>query len=153
MSNLSQEHIELRGRRSGRAKFLIAGSLILAAVVLLVITATRSTALYYVTVDELLQQQAEMQGRGVRVSGTVVGDSVEFDAAALVLKFDLQGANSTLLPVVFHGPRPDQLRDGAEAIVEGKLTGGGLDAKTVLLKCPSKYEEMGVSEESVEAVH
>ena len=152
MTDLPQDQIEFKGRRSSRAKFLIAGSLILAAVLLMIFTTTRSTAMYYVTVDELLQRQAELQGRGVRVSGTVVGESVEFDAAALLLRFDLKGANSTLLPVIFQGPKPDQLRDGAEAIVEGMFSENSLDAKTVLLKCPSKYEEMGVSEEKVEAV-
>ena len=152
MSNLSHEPTEFKRREGSRTKFLIAGGLILAAVALLVFTATRSTAMYYVTVDELLQRRTELQGRPVRVSGLVVGASVEFDAAGLLLSFDLQGADSSTLPVVFHGPKPDQLRDGAEAIVEGQLTEVGLDAKTVLLKCPSKYEETGVSEEKVEAV-
>ena len=152
MSNPSHEPVEFKRHAGGRAKFLIAGGLILAAVALLVFTATRSTAMYYVTVDELFQRQTELQGRAVRVSGLVVGDSVRFDAAALLLSFDLRGTDISTLPVVFHGPKPDQLRDGAEAIVEGELTDVGLDAKTVLLKCPSKYEEMGVSEEKVEAV-
>ena len=149
---MAHEPIEFKRSQGSRAKFLIAGGLILAAVALLIITATRSTAQYYVTVDELFQRQAQLQGRAIRVSGTVVGDSVEFDPVDLHLTFDLRGEGLTRLPVVFTGPKPDQLRDGAEAIVEGQLVDGRLEGKTVLLKCPSKYEEMGVSEEKVEAV-
>lgn len=86
------------------------------------------------------------------MSGLVVGDSVTFDAPNLVLRFELQGGGGTVLPVAFHGPKPDQLRDGAEAVVEGKLIGDTFEAGSVLLKCPSKYQEQGVSQEKVEAV-
>jgi cytochrome c-type biogenesis protein CcmE len=153
MASVSPEGVEFKSRRGSPTKFLIAGGLILAAVVVLVFTATRSTAVYYLTVDELLQRQAELRGDSVRVAGIVVGDSVEYDVDSLLLRFDLRGAEASVLPVVFEGPKPDQLKDGAEAVVEGRLAEGRLEANTVLLKCPSKYEEeLGVSEEKVEAV-
>ena len=146
------EEVAASRANPGRTKLLIVIILTAAAVALLVLSATLITAMYYVTVDELQQRRAELQGRGVRVSGFVVGDSVSFDAANLMLRFELQGEGGGVLPVSFHGPKPDQLRDGAEAVVEGKLVGDGFDAGSVLLKCPSKYEEQGVSQERVEAV-
>jgi cytochrome c-type biogenesis protein CcmE len=54
--------------------------------------------------------------------------------------------------VVFNGPKPDQMRHDAEAIVEGKFDGNEFTAQELLLKCPSRYEESGFTEEKVEAV-
>ena len=54
--------------------------------------------------------------------------------------------------VVFNGPKPDQMREGAEAILEGKYDGEVFQAQSLLLKCPSRYEEGTVEEVQVEAV-
>jgi cytochrome c-type biogenesis protein CcmE len=44
--------------------------------------------------------------------------------------------------VVYHGPKPDLLRDEAQAIITGKLDAEGMfEAEELLLKCPTKYEE------------
>jgi cytochrome c-type biogenesis protein CcmE len=38
------------------------------------------------------------------------------------------------------------LRDGAEAVVEGKyVEGDSFEASNLLLKCPSKYEEVATA--------
>ncbi|MGL4649226.1 MAG: cytochrome c maturation protein CcmE, partial [Caldilineaceae bacterium] len=40
------------------------------------------------------------------------------------------------------GPRPDNFQRAAEAIIEGELLANGdFQADTLLLKCPSRYEE------------
>ena len=44
------------------------------------------------------------------------------------------------------------MREGAEAIVEGKYDGQAFTAQSLLLKCPSRYEENGIEEVQVEAV-
>jgi cytochrome c-type biogenesis protein CcmE len=44
------------------------------------------------------------------------------------------------------------MRAGAEAIVEGKFDGTQFTAQTLLLKCPSRYEEGGIEQVEVEAV-
>jgi cytochrome c-type biogenesis protein CcmE len=56
------------------------------------------------------------------------------------------------MPVVFNGPKPDQMREGAEAIIEGKYDGNNFTAQSLLLKCPSRYEEGTIEEIQVEAV-
>jgi len=45
--------------------------------------------------------------------------------------------------VIYNAPRPDILRDGAEAtVVEGRyIERGSFEANNLFLKCPSKYEE------------
>jgi cytochrome c-type biogenesis protein CcmE len=54
--------------------------------------------------------------------------------------------------VVFNGPKPDQMRHEAEAILEGKYDGEIFTAQSLLLKCPSRYEEGTIEEVQVEAV-
>jgi cytochrome c-type biogenesis protein CcmE len=54
--------------------------------------------------------------------------------------------------VVFNGPKPDQMREGADAILEGKYDGQVFVADSLLLKCPSRYEEGTIEEVKVDAV-
>jgi len=146
-------------------KYLIGGALILAAVVYLVITSTKANAQYFLTVDELLARQEEMVNRQVRLSGAVVGDTIRYDADNLELRFviahvpgDLDEVESegglaavlaeavrdphrNRIEVVYYGPKPDLLRNEAQAILTGTLGEDGVFyADELLLKCPTRYE-------------
>lgn len=149
-----------------RAKFLIGGLLIFAAVVYLIISSTQANAQYFLTIDEMLARQSEMQGRELRVSGAVLGDTIQYDPQTLTLTFEVAhvpGDNAELeaegglaqalylavndpsrarVTVVHNGPKPDLLRNEAQAIMTGKLGEDGIFyADELLLKCPTKYEE------------
>lgn len=135
-----------------RVKFIIGGVVIALAIIYLIFTATQSTASYFLTVEELYDKESEIYGRNVRVSGKVVGDSVDFNSRDLILHFEIAGEGGETLPVLFNGPKPDQMRHDAEAIIQGKYDGNEFTAQELLLKCPSRYEESGFTEEKVEAV-
>jgi cytochrome c-type biogenesis protein CcmE len=135
-----------------KLKFIIGGAAIILAIVYLVVTGVQSAATYFLTVGELRQQESTMLNRNVRVSGQVDETTIAFDNRDLVLTFDIFDETGQRLPVVFNGPKPDQMRDGAEAIVEGKWDGQEFTANTLLLKCPSRYEEGTIEEIQVEAV-
>ncbi|MBU2609812.1 MAG: cytochrome c maturation protein CcmE, partial [Chloroflexi bacterium] len=64
---------------SGRAKFIVGGLLILAAVVYLIASSTSASAEYFLTVDELHAKGSSVIGRNLRVSGAVVGDTIQYD--------------------------------------------------------------------------
>jgi cytochrome c-type biogenesis protein CcmE len=142
------------GRKAAnkRVKFIIGGVVIALAIIYLIFTATQSTASYFLTVEELYDKESEIYGRNVRVSGKVVGDSVNFNSRDLILHFEIAGEGGETLPVLFNGPKPDQMRHDAEAIIQGKYDGNEFNAQELLLKCPSRYEESGFTEEKVEAV-
>jgi cytochrome c-type biogenesis protein CcmE len=134
-------------------KFIIGGAVIGIAVIYLIFTATQSTAAYFLTVEEVRAKGLSVYDRNIRVSGKVVEESIDFNSRDLILRFEVVGESGETLPVVFYGPKPDQLRQDAEAILEGTYDGQEFTAQTLLLKCPSRYEEeMGISEEKVEAV-
>ncbi len=130
-----------RSRTRGKTKFIVGGLVIVVAIAYLIYTGIQSSAAYYLTVDELYARQSEMMGRQVRVSGLVDPTTINYDHQNLILKFEIMGENGQNLPIVFNGPQPDQMREGAEAIVEGKFDGSMFEAKTLLLKCPSRYDD------------
>ncbi len=149
-----------------RNKFILGGLLILAAVVYLIFSSTQASAEYFMTVDELKAEGASAVDKSVRLSGAVLGDTIQYDADTLTLSFDVahvsgdnaeieaQGGLAQVLSqaindpsrqrvkVVYVGPKPDLLRGEAQAIMTGKLGADGIFyADELLLKCPTKYEQ------------
>lgn len=149
-----------------RTKFIIGGFLIVAAVVYLIASSTQASAQYFLTVDEVYTKGDEVSDRDLRISGAVVGDTIEYDLETLTITFeiahipgdndeiDAQGGlaavlnkavtdpNSNRLNVVYVGPKPDLLQNEAQAIMTGRLgEDGKFHADELLLKCPTKYED------------
>ena len=121
-------------------RFVIAAGVIVIVLVYLILSSTQGSTVYALTIGELKGRGSAIYGRGVRVGGTVVANSITYDASQVLLRFVLVEGGDTL-PVTYKGARPDMLRDGAEALVEGKYgPGGTFEASKLLLKCPSKYE-------------
>lgn len=150
----------------GRSKFIIGGFLILAAVVYLIVSSAQQTAEYFMTVDEIKAQGNRVMDRNLRLSGAVIGDSIQYDPQTLTLTFEVAhvpGDNSEIeaqgglaavlkaavadptrarIKVVYNGPMPDLLRNEAQAIMTGHIGADGIFyAEELLLKCPTKYEE------------
>lgn len=131
-------------------KFIIGAAVIFLAIGFLVFNAMSSAGAYYMTVSELAESAEANVGKTVRVSGVVVDDSVDYNSAELILKFSIKD-DANQVPIYFHGPRPDNFVRAAEAIVEGKLGEDGvLYANSLLLKCPSRYEEHGGEQKPVD---
>jgi cytochrome c-type biogenesis protein CcmE len=151
--------------KTGRLKFIIGGVLILASVVYLIASSTQASAEYFLTVDELKAKGSSVIDRNLRASGAVVGDTIQYDASTLNLTFtvaNVPGDNSEVeaegglakvlhdavvdpnrqrIQVVYNGPKPDMLKDEAQAIMTGHLGADGVFyADELLLKCPTKYE-------------
>jgi len=133
-----------------RAKFIIGGIIVAAAVAYLIASSISSSAQYYLTVKELREKEQTMAGRNVRVSGFVVGDSIAYNPQASNLSFDIVDSHDELsstvkvktLKIVYTGPKPDLLQHEAQAIAEGKLNPDGtFAANNLLLKCPTRYED------------
>src|SRR3990172_3981804 len=74
-------------QRGGRAKFIIGGLLILAAVIYLIASSTQASAQFFVTVEELKANKEANLQRDLRVSGAVIGDTIQYDADKLYLRF------------------------------------------------------------------
>lgn len=155
-----------RKTRSEYIKFLVGGLLMLIAVVYLIISGTTSGAQYFMTIDDLLSNP-EYVGTTVRMSGAVIGDTIDYDKSTLSLDFTVANipVDATDLAFALHQAvsdpnaarlqvhldnevMPDLLQHEAQAILTGKLGDDGVFYATeLLLKCPSRYEE-GVPEQA-----
>jgi cytochrome c-type biogenesis protein CcmE len=131
-----------RSNASKNFKFVVGGLLLIAIVIVLIVQATVSTGAYYMTVSELNNAGPGIFGERVRVSGNVVDGSEDWNAQEITLRFAINEESGAQLPIVFFGPRPDNFQRAASAIVEGQLLPDGtFQADSLLLKCPSRYEE------------
>jgi cytochrome c-type biogenesis protein CcmE len=145
--------VQIAGQAANKkTKFIVGGVIIALAIAYLIYTGVQSSAAYFLTVDELYAKGPAMENQTVRVSGKVDATTINFDNRNLLLTFDVTSETGQHMPVTFNGPKPDQMREGAEAILEGKYDGQAFTAQTLLLKCPSRYEENGIEEVQVEAV-
>ena len=149
-----------------RSKFIVGGLMILAAVVYLIASSTQASAEYFMTIDEVNQQKTEITGKSLRISGAVIGDTINYDPDTLTITFEVAhvpGDNDEIeangglaqalhdavkdptrsrLSVNYSGPIPDLLQDEAQAIMTGYIDSDGIFyADELLLKCPTKYEE------------
>ena len=156
----------IRPASNSRIKFIIGGLLIIAAIVYLILSSTQSNAQYFLTIQELQARGGAIIGQDVRISGAVIGSTIQYDPQTLTLTFtvaNIPGDNSVIdaqgglakvlhdavvntdnprMKIVYKGVKPDLLRDEAQAIMTGKLDSDGVFyANELLLKCPTKYQE------------
>ncbi len=139
-------------------KFVFGGILILGAVVFLIWSSTAATQEYFLTVNELNAKGSSIVDKNLRVSGAVIGNTIQYDNQSLTLTFDVAhvpGDNAVLdsegglakashqavvdpsrahMKVVYVGP--------TQAIMTGHLGKDGVFyVQELLLKCPTRYEE------------
>ncbi|WP_170007191.1 cytochrome c maturation protein CcmE [Bacillus fonticola] len=140
-----------------KTKMIIALGVFIGVVGTLIYISIGNAATLYLTVDELDEKQEEAVGTRIKVSGKIVGESIEFDSSTMLLTFELEGENGEngyRVPIQYDGVKPDTLNDGWEAIVEGELTADGVFiASELLVKCPSKYEAMEEEGEEIPEDH
>jgi cytochrome c-type biogenesis protein CcmE len=136
--------------RNGRMKFIVGGLLAAAAVAFLLVNAISGNTQLYVTVEEYYADQGKMAGRDLRVSGWVLGDTIQFtqiDATTSRLEFDIvddmSNPDQRLRIVAMNEPMPDLLQHEAQALVEGMGSGSEFMSNPggLFLKCPTRYEE------------
>jgi cytochrome c-type biogenesis protein CcmE len=127
------------GRFGPSLKLLAVGAVILLSVAYLVYINLGSAVAYYLTVPELLARAQAAGGVDrVRVAGWVVDGTIERSAGG-GLKFVIEEEGARI-PVVYRGVVPDIFAPGIQVVVEGDFRDGTFQAKTLLAKCPSKFE-------------
>lgn len=147
-------------QKNNRLQFIIAGLVLLGAVVYLVVSGMTAGARFFLTVDEVVGNP-EYVGQTVRISGAVIGDTINYDSQNLILDFTIANIpseyqdlaqtlhdavtnpNATHLAVHLENEvMPDLLQHEAQAILTGEMGKDGVFyASELLLKCPSRYQE------------
>lgn len=173
------QNLDPETRRRPPLKFIVGGIVIVGGILFLIISSLNANAQYFLTVDEVVAQSAagDLEGRNIRVSGAVLGETIQYDIDSLELRFTIvhvpadnqllaeegglaQALHNAVsdparsrLDVVYNGAVPDLLQNESQAIITGEvLSSGEFLAEEILLKCPTKYEQalpeqMGLEQE------
>jgi cytochrome c-type biogenesis protein CcmE len=155
----------LAKKNGGRLKFAIVSVVLLGAIAFMILSGTLNGGRFFITVNEVLSR-SDLVGKSVKISGAVVGSTINFDANTQTISFtiahvsdsiaelDDQGGLAKALHeavvdpsakriqvVVKNQPKPDLLQDEAQAILTGRMGEDGIFyADELNLKCPSKYQ-------------
>lgn len=85
----------------------------------------------------------------VQIMGAPVAGTMQYDSSTHELHFTMRDTQGTLMPVVFKGPKPEDL-DSAMTKASKITAQGSYDkaqqvfvADNLLVKCPSKYQGAG----------
>jgi cytochrome c-type biogenesis protein CcmE len=121
-------------------KFVIGSVIIVVTLISLAYVGFTQSKTYYHTISELGTLHGAALHQRMRVSGNVRSGSISRAAGRVDFTLEEQGRS---LPISYTGrdPLPDTFKDGAQALVEGRLTPDGrFVAEQVQAKCASKYE-------------
>lgn len=125
---------------------LLVGVLVLGMVVLgVVLVGVDDAAIYSKGVDELVAQKRILQGRNVRVLGTLVPGSLRRRDEPCEYRFLLRRGEATVEVRYPKCVMPDTVRDvpgvTVEVTAEGEILDDGVFAASqIMAKCPSKYD-------------
>ena len=89
--------------RKVRSKFIACGAIIVLAVGYLIFSSVGGSTAYYLTIEEVKAQGPSE--RKVRVAGTIMGETIEWNAQELMLKFKIADGSGSLA-VIYNAPAP-----------------------------------------------
>jgi cytochrome c-type biogenesis protein CcmE len=122
---------------------LLGGFLIAAGIIYLVCVAMQGSTVYYLTIEEFLQQRPAPSDQGLRIAGVVASGSIRRQPQAASVSFELRGVSGDdRLKVVYTGTIPDLFRENARVVLEGEYQPDDqtFHAVTLMTSCPSKYQ-------------
>lgn len=123
-----------------QAKFLIGSGIIVLTLIVLAYTGFTESKTYYHTISELGTLHGNALHERMRVSGNVGSGSISHPEGRTDFVLEEEGKKLTV-SYVGRDPLPDTFKDGAQALVEGRVTPDGrFVAEQVQAKCASKYE-------------
>ena len=143
--------------KQGHTKLLIGLLVMVVGLLALVFTSFKGT--YAVGVDKLVKEQDRYSQRSVNVTGILVKGTLMRRESPCEYRFKLK-AGETVLPVAYRGcVVPDTFKDmpGMDVMVtaEGALAQDrqSFEAKSIMAKCPSKYEMQELAMSGQKAPH
>lgn len=131
-------------RKNHFGVYLAAGLLFVGGLGWLIVSSISESSTYFLNVGEALSMDPAKL-TSIRMFGTVSDGQIEIKNGGLGADFVLvdKDDHAKTIRVAFAGAVPDTLKAGTEVIVEGGIdpARGVFGAKTLMTKCPSKYQK------------
>lgn len=131
-------------KNNNKTVYAVALLLFLGGLGYLIFSGLTQDSVYFLNVSEALAGD-RTQIKQARLFGKVSPENLVIVEGKLGASFDLidKMEDEKSLRVDFKGALPDTFKDDVEVIVEGSFSPDGhvFVAKTLVTKCPSKYEE------------
>lgn len=131
-------------KSSNKTVYAVALALFLGGLGYLIFSGLTEDSVYFLNVSEALAED-RTQIKQARLFGKVSPENLVIVDGKLGAAFDLvdKVEAGKKLRVEFKGALPDTFKDDVEVIVEGAFSPDGqvFVARTLVTKCPSKYEE------------
>ncbi|MDP6349655.1 MAG: cytochrome c maturation protein CcmE [Chloroflexota bacterium] len=128
---MTEQSLATAPRRGVSRRLLVLGLVMVVAVAYLIYAATQDASVYYYTVGEVLGDSSAVEGRSIRVQGTVADGSILQDETRLWINFDLTDGVQRI-PVVYESTPPDLLGYSTEDRYQDVIVEGSLDAEGIL---------------------
>jgi cytochrome c-type biogenesis protein CcmE len=123
-----------------KAKFILGGAIIIAALAWLGFVGFQESKAYYITVDEYGAMKEDLDGKTLRLAGDVVPGSISRRGPQMEFAIS-SGIHQIRVRYVGDDVVPDTFKDGSKALVEGVMgSDGAFQARHIEAKCASKYE-------------
>ena len=124
--------------RQKRLGFIVAGVVLVAAAVGLVLYALQNNVSLYFTPTQVFNKEAP-QGRSFRIGGLVEAGSVKRESDGLTVHFNITDTHKAM-PVVYKGILPDLFKEGKGVVAQGKIEADNVfHADEVLAKHDENY--------------
>lgn len=130
-------------RKKNTSIYVAALFLFLGGVGYLVYSGFSENSVYFLNVAEAKAATPDKL-TAARLFGTVASRGIEKHRGGPGVTFSLEDKDNASQTIVvnYSGAVPDTFKAGAEVIVEGGMgPGGRFAAKTLMTKCPSKYQK------------
>ena len=94
---------------------------------------------FFYTPTEVLSSPTEFENKLIRIGALVKQGSVDWNAQAIQLSFNITEDGENSINVIYAGVKPDLFREGQGVVVEGKMKGLRFDASELLVKHSEEY--------------
>ena len=122
-----------------RTKFVIGGAVILAVIIALSLQSLQEMTVFFYTPQEVLASPDKFEDQTIRIGALVQKESVEWNAKAIQLSFNITEDGNEFIPVYYKGVKPDLFREGQGVVVEGRMRDRSFYADLLLVKHSEEY--------------
>lgn len=125
-----------RARLNTGRRQLVAGAVIVAALVVLAVRGLGNATVYFKTADEAVAQRAQLGSHRFRIEGVVQDGTVHQSGQDVAFVIANNGVS---VPVVHHGDPPQLFKPGLAVVLEGRFQGDHFASDLIMVKHSETY--------------